>query len=83
MEENRAIIDLSYFNSIEQKRIRQGLLKGIELGLELKFGTEGLNLLSEISKIKDLNLLETILNQMKTINTLEELRQIYQPITQK
>ena len=72
---------MPYITSVERSGIRQGLLKGISLGLELKFGTEGLSLLSEISRILDVDLLEAILEGLKTTNTLEEVRQLYQPTT--
>ena len=58
--------------------IKEGLLKGIVLGLRLKFGAEGLELLPEISSIEDANLLEAILSGLETVQTVEELRQIYQ-----
>jgi hypothetical protein len=73
---------MPYITSVErigiQKGIRQGLLKGIELGLRLKFGTEGLELLPEISELKDVHLLEAVLSGLETASTLDELRQIYQ-----
>ena len=72
---------MPYITSVEGSGIRQGLLKGISLGLELKFGTEGLSLLPEISRILDVNQLEAILERLKTTNTMEELRQVYQPST--
>ena len=60
-----------------QQGIQQGMLSGIALGLELKFGTEGLRLLPEISQIADMERLEVIQEGLKTVNTLDELRQIY------
>jgi len=60
-----------------QEILQQGLLSGIALGLELKFGTEGLRLLREIGQIKDIERLEAIQEGLKTVNTLSELRQIY------
>lgn len=74
---------MPYIINIERRAIRQGLLQGIELGLELKFGTSGLDLLSEINEIEDLKLLETIFNQLKTVSTLEHIRAIYQPSSQQ
>jgi len=74
---------MPYITSVERSGIRQGLLKGIELGLELKFGSEGNSLKPEISRILDVNLLEAILEGLKTTNTLDELRQIYQPSTEE
>ncbi len=62
----------------EERGMRQGMLSGIELGLELKFGTVGLELMPEISQISDLERLRAIQEGIKTVNTLEELRQIYQ-----
>ncbi len=78
LEEERR---MPYITSVERSGIRQGLLKGIELGLELKFGSEGNSLKPEISRILDVNLLEAILEGLKTVNTLSELRQIYQHST--
>ncbi len=60
-----------------QQGLQQGLMLGIALGLELKFGAEGLQLLPEISAIEDVELLEAISQAIKTVDTLEELRQIY------
>ncbi len=70
---------MPYVSSVERIGIRQGLLEGIELGLELKFGTEGLDLLPEISEIRDVEQLRAILTSLRTVNTLEDLRQLYQP----
>ena len=55
----------------------RGLLSGIELALELKFGSEGLQLMSEISQITDIDRLRTIREGLRTMNRLEEIRQIY------
>ena len=70
---------MPYITSVERSGIRQGLLEGIELGLELKFGALGLGVLPEISRIQDVEQLRAILFGLKTVNTLSELRQIYQP----
>ena len=53
-------------------------MKGIELGLKLKFGAEGLAILPEVVEIKDAGLLEMILSGLETANTLEEWRNLYQ-----
>jgi predicted transposase YdaD len=52
------------------------LLSGIELGLELKFGSKGLQLMPEISQIADLDVLRTIREALRTMNTLDEVRRI-------
>jgi len=60
-----------------EKGIWQGLLDGIELGIELKFGTEGVRELPAIKKIDDLDILHAILEGLKTAKSLADLRRIY------
>jgi hypothetical protein len=57
-----------------QQGMQQGLLSGIELALELKFGAEGLQLMPEISNIQDVERLKAIAQAIKTVNSLDELR---------
>ena len=61
-----------------QQGMQQGLLAGIELGLELKFGSEGLRILPEVSKVEDVDVLRAIHEGLKRANTVDELRRIYQ-----
>jgi len=56
----------------------EGMLKGIEMVLDNKFGIEGLRLLPEIRKVKDMDILETIRVALRSAKTVEELRSIYQ-----
>ena len=74
---------MKYVTSFERSGIEKGkqeaLLKGIEISLEVKFGSEGLDLLPEISQIYDVTRLENILEGIKTSGSVSELRQIYQP----
>lgn len=77
---------MPYITSIERlatrKGIKQGLLEAIELGLRLKFGDEGLEILPEISEIQDVEQLKAIIGGLlTTVSTLSELRQLYQPTT--
>ncbi|WP_298911746.1 hypothetical protein [uncultured Nostoc sp.] len=77
---------MPYITSVERRGIeqgieqgkREGLLEGIEISLELKFGREGLTILPEIVQIQNVEILRAILTSIKTVNSLEELRQIYQ-----
>lgn len=77
---------MPYITSIEriatekgiQQGMRTGLLEGIELGLRLKFGSSGLEILTEISQTQDVEQLRAILAGLQTVNTLDELRQIYE-----
>jgi hypothetical protein len=61
---------------IEEGR-KQEILDSIELGLELKFGAEGLHELSEIRKIKNLKLLSSIRQAIRTASTIDVIRRIY------
>lgn len=44
------------------------------MGLELKFGAEGLELLPEISQISDLERLKAIQREVMTANTLDQVQ---------
>lgn len=72
---------MQYVTSVERSGIRLGLLEGIELGLELKFGTSSLFVMDEISQIYDIEQLRTIKEGIKTATSIDELRSIYQPST--
>lgn len=67
-----------WYNEILNQGRKQELISGIELGLELKFGSQGLQLMSEISQIKNIEVLTAIREGIRTKNNLEEIRQIYQ-----
>ncbi|AFY36120.1 hypothetical protein [Calothrix sp. PCC 7507] len=64
----------------EQKGEKRGILSGIEQALEVKFGTEGLQMMSEISQIADLEQLKAIQRGVLTLNTVEELQELFQSI---
>ncbi|MBD2775962.1 cytosolic protein [Iningainema tapete] len=68
---------MRYITSFERNARREELLEGIELGLELKFGSEGLSLMPEISQFEEIEQLRAIRVGLKTVQTMEELRQIY------
>ena len=63
-----------------QQGAREGLLKAIQLGLELKFGAEGITLYPEIKKIEDMDVLDTISEAIKSVKTLEEVERIYKDL---
>ena len=58
----------------------EGLLEAIKFGLELKFGKEGIKLYPEIKKIKDLNILEAIIEVIRIAESVEDVREIYQKV---
>ena len=55
---------------------RRGIISGIEVALEIKFGNEGLQLMPQISQITDLEQLKVIQRGVKTVNSLEELQRL-------
>ena len=57
--------------------LRKGYLAAIELGIELRFGADGLRLMPEISQIDDLDVLQTIQKAIKKAETLNEVRSSY------
>jgi len=72
---------MKYVTSIERNAREEGkketFIKGISLGLRLKFGNSGQDLLPEIEVIEDVDTLEAILEAIETTATVDELRQIY------
>lgn len=56
---------------------RKGYLAAIELGLELRFGAEGLRLMPEIAQVQDVAVLRAIAEAIKVQATLEQIRQVY------
>ena len=73
---------MPYVTSIERRAeergLKQGLLKAIELGLELRFGNEGLGILPEVSQIKDIDALNAVQDALRRGAALQEIRLLYQ-----
>lgn len=73
-----------WYQEIEQRGIRIGeergrreeILSNIEMSLEVKFGSDGLELMSQIDQISDLERLKEILRSIVVANTIEELQDI-------
>ncbi|MBF0519624.1 MAG: Yae1 family protein [Nitrospirae bacterium] len=53
---------------------QEGLFEGIELGLELKFGQSGLELMSVVRAINSLDKLEELKNLIKKASSVDELK---------
>jgi hypothetical protein len=68
---------MPYITPAERLWMKKGFLKGIELGLELRFGAEGLKLLPEIRKLGDWEVLDAVLQAIKTATTPDEIRQVW------
>ncbi len=65
---------------LEQGReegLRQGLLAAIELGLELKFGDDGLSLFPEIQQLTDVATIQAVYHQLKLAASPNDLRHVY------
>jgi hypothetical protein len=58
----------------KEEGLLEGRLEGIQLGLTMKFGTKGLELMPEIREIQDHELLRIILGAIPTTDSPEELR---------
>lgn len=54
----------------------RGIKTGLETSLEIKFGNPGLELMPIISEITDLQRLKAIQQAIKTVNSVEEFRQL-------
>jgi len=72
---------MTYITSVEEVGIEkgraEGLLEGIALGLELKFGAAAEPVIAEVRQISDLALIEAIMAQIKTASSLDDVRRIY------
>ena len=65
----------------KQEGERNGLLAAIELGLELKFGATGLQLLPAINHLTDLDVLRALYKGVKVAQSLAELRDLHAALT--
>lgn len=72
-----------WYQEIEQRGVERGrrenILSNIEMSLEVKFGSEGLELMPQITQISDLEQLKEILRNIIVANTIVELRDALLP----
>jgi predicted transposase YdaD len=54
----------------------RGIISSIETSLEAKFGSDGLELMSQVSQISDLEQLKGILRRIIVASTIEDLQDI-------
>lgn len=57
-----------------EQGLEQGLREAIELGLELRFGKDGLRLLPRVRKVKGVARLRAFKRALKTARTVDALR---------
>lgn len=65
-----------WYQEINQRGQQENLLSNIEMSLEAKFGSEGLELMPQITKISDFEQLTAILRRIVVANAIEELQQV-------
>ncbi len=65
-----------WYQEIEQRGRKEGFLSSIEMSLEAKFGSDGLELFSQISQISNVERLREILRCIVVANRIEEVREI-------
>ncbi len=65
-----------WYQEIEQRGRKEGFLSNIEMSLEAKFGSEGLELFSQVSQISDFDRLREVLRSIVVANRIEEVREI-------
>ena len=70
---------MPFLTTPERLGLKKGLLEGIEVCLDLKFGEEGLSLMPELRALHDHEVLETVLDAIKAAATPEDLRRIWAP----
>jgi len=67
-----------WYQEIEQRGVERGrrdeILSNIEMSLEAKFGSDGLELMPQITQISDLEGLKQILRSIVVANNIEELQ---------
>jgi hypothetical protein len=70
---------MPFITTPERLALEKGLLQGIEVSLELKFGAAGLQLLPELRQIQNVEVLQAVLRALKTAGSPEELRRVWAP----
>jgi hypothetical protein len=80
MEQYEKEKQVPYITSVERHGMergkREGLLAGITTCLKLRFGAEGLELLSAVQSVTDVDRLQAILKAIETATDLDELRRL-------
>jgi hypothetical protein len=70
---------MPYVTSIERLARCEGLCRGIESLLRVRFGDEGLKLMPEIREINEGEKLEAILKALESATSLDEVRRLWSP----
>ena len=68
---------MPYMNTLDRIAMKQGLLRGIEVALRMKFGAGGLELMPDIRQIRDHVLLEKVLDRIEAADSPDDLRRVW------
>jgi predicted transposase/invertase (TIGR01784 family) len=75
LQDEKGIVEAAWDKGKTEGKI-EGLKEAIELGLELKYGVQGLKLLEQINKITSVERLETIKEALKISKMIEEIAKL-------
>lgn len=70
---------MPYIPTFERLARTEELLARIEVGLNIKFGVEGLQLMPELNDITDIEMLRSIRQAISTASSPDELRRLWAP----
>jgi hypothetical protein len=65
---------MPFIDIFERVALEKGLLEGLEVSLQLKFGAEGLNLMPELRELHDHELLRAVLRAISAAASPDDLR---------
>jgi hypothetical protein len=77
VEEYQEEKHMPFISTPERVGMKKGYLAGIELGLKLKFGADGLQLMPEIRELHEHELLADVLQAIETAASPDALRRIW------
>ena len=68
---------MPFITIFERVAMEQGLLEGIEVSLQVKFGDEGLTLMPELRELQDHELLRAVLRAIPAAASPDDLRRVW------
>jgi hypothetical protein len=68
---------MRFISIAERMTLVEGLLQGIEVALDVKFGAAGLELMPDLRRIRDPELLRKVLARIKTADSPDGLRRVW------
>lgn len=76
---------MTYISSVErigrEAGRAEGLIDGIALALDIRFGDGAQPLIAEISQISDLAVLQQILAAVRSATSTDDVQRVYRPAT--